>query len=61
MKDKLPLLKRILNYIDPSETRAVTAVYISPAQKLRNMEDEIEQRQTDFYELAELIKKIEEE
>ncbi len=58
MKKYLPLLKRIREYIDTSEAKSITAVYISPAQRLRNQADELEQREKDFHELDEMIKEL---
>ena len=59
MKKYLPLLKRIKEYIDTSEFKAGTAVYISPAQRLRNQANEIEQRENDWDELGQMIEEIE--
>jgi len=58
MKKYLPLLKRIQEYIDTSEAKTQTAVYISPAQRLRNQADELEQRERDFSELDKMINEI---
>ena len=59
MEKHLPLLKRLLNYIDMSEFRITTGDIISPAQRLRNQADELEQQERDFYELRTLIDNIE--
>jgi len=59
IQDKLPLLKRILSYINTNEVRTQTSVYISPAQTLRNRADFLEQQEQDFYELEKMINEIE--
>ena len=53
------LLKRVLDYIDVSETRVEASVYISPAQRLRNRADRLEQQEADFHTLGDLIRKKE--
>lgn len=42
------LLNRILSYISPSDF-ACTALYVTPAQQLRNQADLIEQKEKDYY------------
>lgn len=58
MKEKLPLFKRILDYI-ALNSNFTNAVYISPAQRLRNEADKIEQQDRDIQEFRELIKELE--
>jgi len=54
-EDRL-LLKRIYDYLNPNEY--VRAVYISPAQQLRNSADELERKERDMILFGDLIRKI---
>ena len=51
-REKL-LLRRIYGYLAPKGL--VNAVYISPAQHLRNAADELEQKEKDLAEFRKLI------
>lgn len=56
MKEQIELLERVLGYINVSPI--MNAVYISPAQQLRNEANEIEQKERDTYALREFIQSL---
>ncbi len=56
---KIQLLKRILEYIQPVSMGSVQTVYITPAQRLRQEADRIEQQDEDFQEFNQLINQLE--
>ncbi|MGI9118451.1 MAG: hypothetical protein ACR2IQ_02790 [Minisyncoccia bacterium] len=57
-QEELELIKRIRNYLPYNGGAMVNnAVYISPAQQLRNSADRMEEQQRDEQLLDELIKK----
>ena len=60
IKEKLPLLRRVLMHIEPmSDGRVANAIYIAPAQRLRNAADDLEQKERDYKEFEQLINDIE--
>ena len=52
-EQEIQLIKRIIGYIEPSNF--THAVWISPAQQLRNSADLIEQKERDVNELKRMI------
>ena len=59
-KEQIALLKRIRNYLpNHSGFGTTNAVYITPAQQLRNRADEIEQQGRDEKAFNELISELE--
>ena len=59
-REDIYLLKRIRDYATPAGGVSVThAVYIPPAQALRNAADRMEQQERDMVAFDELIKRLE--
>ena len=53
-REKIPAqaIKRLAEFSDPSEISMTYSVYISPAQRLRQQADQLEQRQRDYQEVV---------
>lgn len=58
-KEDIELIKRMRNYLPRHGAYATNAVYISPAQQLRNSANAIEAQERDERLLDELIRKLE--
>jgi len=54
-QEETQLLKRILSYITVSDIGITQAVYISPAQRLRNQAEAIEQQERDVQALKVML------